>query len=147
MLRSVTFLLVLQHFGGVQGNIEIFLCLGNIFTQVDKNFCWENRSCISDFCSNGGSVFRWWGLSDKDRCSTKSVGHTLLRNRLQGVIFICLQGMPFSLLQGRFASGMLNGRPVWTDIQVNFPKNGWAAIGTHTFEFAQFDNFRVEAIP
>lgn len=53
--------------------------------------------------------------------------------------------MCFFLLQGRFASGMLNDKSLWTDIPVNFPKNGWAAIGTHSFEFAQFDNFHVEA--
>jgi len=49
------------------------------------------------------------------------------------------------IIKGRFSSGMLNGRYVWTNIPVSFPKNGWAAIGTHSFEFAQFDNFHVEA--
>uniref|UniRef100_A0A8C9A162 Galactocerebrosidase n=1 Tax=Prolemur simus TaxID=1328070 RepID=A0A8C9A162_PROSS len=48
-------------------------------------------------------------------------------------------------IKGRLASGMLNDKFLWTDIPVNFPKNGWAAIGTHSFEFAQFDNFHVEA--
>ncbi|XP_008579433.1 PREDICTED: galactocerebrosidase [Galeopterus variegatus] len=48
-------------------------------------------------------------------------------------------------IKGRFSSGMLNNKPLWTDIPVNSPKNGWAAIGTHSFEFAQFDNFHVEA--
>ncbi|XP_054423157.1 galactocerebrosidase isoform X1 [Pteronotus mesoamericanus] len=50
-------------------------------------------------------------------------------------------------IKGQFASGLLDGKPLWTDIQVTFPKNGWAAIGTHAFEFAQFDNFHVEATP
>lgn len=54
-------------------------------------------------------------------------------------------GVPLSFLQGRLSSGMLNGSYVWTNIPVSFPKNGWAAIGTRSFEFAQFDNFRVEA--
>ncbi|XP_004398149.1 PREDICTED: galactocerebrosidase isoform X2 [Odobenus rosmarus divergens] len=49
------------------------------------------------------------------------------------------------IVKGRFSSGMLNGRAVWTNIPVSFPKNGWAAIGTYSFEFAQFDNFHVEA--
>ncbi|KAM9645745.1 galactocerebrosidase isoform 1-T1 [Trichechus inunguis] len=48
-------------------------------------------------------------------------------------------------IKGSFCSGMLNGKPLWTDVRVNFPKNGWAAIGTYSFEFAQFDNFQVEA--
>ncbi|KAJ8792120.1 hypothetical protein J1605_019971 [Eschrichtius robustus] len=55
-------------------------------------------------------------------------------------------GMCFSPLQGGFCSGTVNGKPLWKNVSVNFPKNGWAAIGTHSFEFAQFDNFRVEAI-
>ncbi|XP_019497908.1 PREDICTED: galactocerebrosidase isoform X1 [Hipposideros armiger] len=50
-------------------------------------------------------------------------------------------------ISGDHSSGRLNGKPLWTDIRVHFPKNGWAAIGTHSFEFAQFDNFRVEAHP
>ncbi|KAM7159515.1 galactocerebrosidase isoform 1-T1 [Molossus nigricans] len=50
-------------------------------------------------------------------------------------------------VEGRFSSGMLNGKSLWSDIQVNFPKNGWAAIGTYSFEFAQFDNFYVDAAP
>ncbi|XP_070449763.1 galactocerebrosidase isoform X2 [Equus przewalskii] len=49
-------------------------------------------------------------------------------------------------IKGHFSSGMLNGKPLWTNVPVNFPKNGWAAIGTHFFEFAQFDNFYVEAM-
>ncbi|KAB0399275.1 hypothetical protein E2I00_013257 [Balaenoptera physalus] len=49
-------------------------------------------------------------------------------------------------INGGFSSGTLNGKPLWKNVSVNFPKNGWAAIGTHSFEFAQFDNFRVEAI-
>ncbi|KAM6201121.1 galactocerebrosidase [Rhynchocyon petersi] len=48
-------------------------------------------------------------------------------------------------IKGCYCSGMLNGKPLWNDVHVNFPKNGWAAIGTYAFEFAQFDNFQVEA--
>uniref|UniRef100_A0A8C8T4I7 Galactocerebrosidase n=1 Tax=Peromyscus maniculatus bairdii TaxID=230844 RepID=A0A8C8T4I7_PERMB len=44
-----------------------------------------------------------------------------------------------------FASGMLNGKVLWENVPVKYSRNGWAAIGTHTFEFAQFDNFHVEA--
>ncbi|XP_066132408.1 galactocerebrosidase isoform X2 [Saccopteryx bilineata] len=50
-------------------------------------------------------------------------------------------------IKGRLSSGTLNGQPLWTNVPVNFPKNGWAAIGTSAFEFAQFDNFQVEATP
>ncbi|XP_016045377.1 galactocerebrosidase isoform X3 [Erinaceus europaeus] len=48
-------------------------------------------------------------------------------------------------IKGHLSSGMLNGRPLWRKVHTSFPKNGWAAIGTHSFAFAQFDNFHVEA--
>lgn len=40
---------------------------------------------------------------------------------------------------------MLNGFPLWKNAVVPHPMNGWAAIGTSSFEFAQFDNFLVDA--
>ncbi|XP_029349654.1 galactocerebrosidase isoform X2 [Echeneis naucrates] len=46
---------------------------------------------------------------------------------------------------GPLASGMLNGYPLWKNAVVLNPKNGWAAIGTHSFELAQFDNFAIVA--
>lgn len=47
--------------------------------------------------------------------------------------------------QGQYASGMLDGQPLWKISGVSSPKNGWAAIGTSSFELAQFDNFYVFA--
>lgn len=47
--------------------------------------------------------------------------------------------------QGDYAFGMLNGYPLWKNAVVLQPKNGWAAIGTLSFESAQFDNFLVDA--
>lgn len=47
--------------------------------------------------------------------------------------------------QGASASGLLNGYPLWENVTISKPSNGWAAIGTRSFEFAQFDNFHVEA--
>lgn len=49
------------------------------------------------------------------------------------------------MLQGQSASGMVDGRQLWKVTGVSSPKNGWAAIGTHSFELAQFDNFNVLA--
>ncbi|KAM5272873.1 galactocerebrosidase isoform 2-T2 [Ctenodactylus gundi] len=49
-------------------------------------------------------------------------------------------------IEGHSCSGKLNGKSLWENIHVIFPQNGWAAIGTHSFQFAQFDNFHVEAI-
>lgn len=48
-------------------------------------------------------------------------------------------------IKGYLAFGMLNGKILWKNVPVKYPEHGWAAIGTHTFEFAQFDNFHVDA--
>ncbi|XP_069592492.1 galactocerebrosidase isoform X1 [Ranitomeya imitator] len=48
-------------------------------------------------------------------------------------------------VKGFSASGLLNGNPLWTDVITLGPVHGWAAIGTGALEFAQFDNFMVEA--
>ncbi|XP_034714382.1 galactocerebrosidase isoform X2 [Etheostoma cragini] len=48
-------------------------------------------------------------------------------------------------VKGQYASGLLNGYPLWKNAVVLTPKNGWAAIGTRSFELAQFDNFAVVA--
>lgn len=47
--------------------------------------------------------------------------------------------------QGQLASGKLNGYQLWKNGVVLTPPSGWAAIGTHSFELAQFDNFAVTA--
>lgn len=51
----------------------------------------------------------------------------------------------FFFKQGNNAFGMLNSFLLWKDAVVVQPKHGWAAIGTSSFEFAQFDNFVVDA--
>ncbi|XP_012682078.1 galactocerebrosidase-like [Clupea harengus] len=48
-------------------------------------------------------------------------------------------------VKGQFAHGMLNGYLLWKDAVILNPRNGWAAIGTYSFEYAQFDNFQVVA--
>ncbi|XP_051775769.1 galactocerebrosidase [Erpetoichthys calabaricus] len=48
-------------------------------------------------------------------------------------------------IKGYEASGFLNGYPLWKNLLILGPKNGWAAIGTGTFEKTQFDNFLLEA--
>lgn len=59
--------------------------------------------------------------------------------------YIGLQIIYILVLQGQYASGQLNGYPLWKNAVVLAPKNGWAAIGTNSYELAQFDNFAVEA--
>ncbi|KAI2651722.1 Galactocerebrosidase [Labeo rohita] len=48
-------------------------------------------------------------------------------------------------VKGYFATGMLNGYLLWKNAVVVEPKNGWVALGTLSFEYAQFDNFKVNA--
>ncbi|XP_038584226.1 galactocerebrosidase isoform X2 [Micropterus salmoides] len=48
-------------------------------------------------------------------------------------------------VKGQYASGLMNGYLLWKNAVVLTPKNGWAAIGTRSFELAQFDNFAVVA--
>ncbi|XP_074091686.1 galactocerebrosidase isoform X2 [Macrotis lagotis] len=42
-------------------------------------------------------------------------------------------------------SAAIDGVVLWTGGKFFYPQNGWAAIGTGSFEFAQFDNFHIEA--
>uniref|UniRef100_A0AAY4AYB7 Galactocerebrosidase n=1 Tax=Denticeps clupeoides TaxID=299321 RepID=A0AAY4AYB7_9TELE len=72
---------------------------------------------------------------------TNDIGETVLAEGLSGT----KAGVWYTLsltVKGQFAFGMLNGRVLWKDAVVLNPKNGWAAIGTHSFEFGQFDNFK-----
>lgn len=48
-------------------------------------------------------------------------------------------------VEGSSAYGLLNGLPLWKGEITVGPAHGWAAIGTASFEFAQFDNFMVKA--
>ncbi|KAL7872834.1 hypothetical protein AOLI_G00119050 [Acnodon oligacanthus] len=48
-------------------------------------------------------------------------------------------------VKGSNAFGELNGHVLWKNAVGLVPKNGWAAIGTSSFQLAQFDNFAVQA--
>ncbi|KAM9701091.1 galactocerebrosidase isoform 2-T2 [Menidia menidia] len=48
-------------------------------------------------------------------------------------------------VQGGEAWGTLDGVPLWGGVAVATPVSGWAAIGTSSFQTAQFDNFAVSA--
>ncbi|XP_053553556.1 galactocerebrosidase isoform X1 [Bombina bombina] len=49
------------------------------------------------------------------------------------------------IVDGIYASGLVNGQQLWKDVITIGPLHGWTAIGTSSFEFAQFDNFMIEA--
>ncbi|XP_061701369.1 galactocerebrosidase [Syngnathoides biaculeatus] len=48
-------------------------------------------------------------------------------------------------VRGALAWGRLNGFLLWKNAVALTPSNGWAAVGTRSFEPAQFDNFAVKA--
>uniref|UniRef100_A0A671N9N3 Galactocerebrosidase n=1 Tax=Sinocyclocheilus anshuiensis TaxID=1608454 RepID=A0A671N9N3_9TELE len=49
-------------------------------------------------------------------------------------------------VKGNYASADLDGYPLWKNAVLWEPRHGWAAIGTSSFELAQFDNFAIEAL-
>ncbi|XP_056333351.1 galactocerebrosidase isoform X2 [Danio aesculapii] len=48
-------------------------------------------------------------------------------------------------VKGNYASADLNGSSLWKNTVFLKPSRGWAAIGTSSFQLAQFDNFVIEA--
>lgn len=49
-------------------------------------------------------------------------------------------------VNGTHGSAEVNGYPLWKNEVLLMPENGWAAIGTSSFQPAQFDNFAIEAV-
>ncbi|CAM9318429.1 unnamed protein product, partial [Lampetra planeri] len=74
-----------------------------------------------------------------------TAGQTVLAEGLSGTRAYDWHTLSLTV-DGQFASGQLNGYPLWKRAVVLTPNNGWAAIGTRSFELAQFDNFSVEAL-
>ncbi|XP_068948478.1 galactocerebrosidase [Petaurus breviceps papuanus] len=48
-------------------------------------------------------------------------------------------------INGSSVGVVLDNMLLWKGMLSSHSQNGWAAIGTHSYEFAQFDNFHVEA--
>ncbi|XP_020855953.1 galactocerebrosidase isoform X1 [Phascolarctos cinereus] len=48
-------------------------------------------------------------------------------------------------IKGSSVDVILDNWLLWKGNLPSYPQNGWAAIGTRSFEFAQFDNFHIEA--
>ncbi|XP_062863241.1 galactocerebrosidase [Trichomycterus rosablanca] len=98
----------------------------------------------------GGSVrsargiFFWVFADGTYKVTNDLSGETVLAEGLSGTRAHAWHTLTLSV-QGYFASGELNGYVLWKDAVVLGPKNGWAAIGTNSFELAQFDNFVVQA--
>ncbi|XP_029543555.1 galactocerebrosidase isoform X1 [Oncorhynchus nerka] len=88
-------------------------------------------------------VFFWVFADGSYKVTNDLVGKTVLAEGLSGTRAYGWHTLTLTV-EGQYATGLLNGYPLWKDAVVLGPKNGWAAIGTHSFELAQFDNFGVE---
>ncbi|XP_021258153.1 galactocerebrosidase isoform X3 [Numida meleagris] len=106
---------------------------------------------IAGRVDNGGiyvrrtkGVFFWVYADGTYRVTGDLAGEEILMKGLSGVRHNAWHTLTLNI-QGTSASGLLNGYPLWENVTISQPSNGWAAIGTRSFEFAQFDNFHVEA--
>uniref|UniRef100_A0A8C4UWT1 Galactocerebrosidase n=1 Tax=Falco tinnunculus TaxID=100819 RepID=A0A8C4UWT1_FALTI len=133
---------------------------------VIGNFQWVNMTVTCDIyiekqrdggvfiagrVDNGGiyvrrtkGVFFWVFADGTYRVTGDLAGEEILMKGLSGVRDNVWHTLTLNI-QGTSASGLLNGYPLWENVTVSEPSNGWAAMGTRSFEFAQFDNFHVEA--
>ncbi|XP_062974014.1 galactocerebrosidase isoform X2 [Elgaria multicarinata webbii] len=89
-------------------------------------------------------VFFWVFPDGTYRVTGDLLGEDVLMKGLSGVRPKAWHTLTL-ILTGSNASGMLNGYPLWENVTVYYPGNGWAAIGTHSFQLTQFDNFHVQA--
>ncbi|NXE25864.1 GALC Galactocerebrosidase, partial [Ardeotis kori] len=129
------------------------------------NFKWVNMTVTCDIyiekqrdggvfiagrVDNGGiyvrrttGVFFWVFADGTYRVTGDLAGKEILMKGVAGVRDNVWHTITLNV-QGTSASGLLNGYPLWENVTISKPSNGWAAIGTRSFEFAQFDNFHVE---
>ncbi|XP_031735158.1 galactocerebrosidase isoform X1 [Anarrhichthys ocellatus] len=89
-------------------------------------------------------VFFWVFADGTYKVTNDLSGQTVLAEGLSGTRAYGWHTLSLTV-EGQYASGLLNGYPLWKNAVVLTTKNGWAAIGTHSFELAQFDNFAVVA--
>ncbi|XP_074516793.1 galactocerebrosidase isoform X2 [Sebastes fasciatus] len=89
-------------------------------------------------------VFFWVYADGTYKVTNDLAGQTVLAEGQSGTRAYGWHTLSLTV-EGQYASGLLNGYPLWKNAVVLTPQNGWAAIGTHSFELAQFDNFAVVA--
>ncbi|XP_041810336.1 galactocerebrosidase isoform X2 [Chelmon rostratus] len=89
-------------------------------------------------------VFFWVFADGSYKVTNDLAGQTVLAEGQSGTRAYGWHTLSLTVT-GQYASGMLNGYLLWKNAVVLTPKNGWAAIGTRSFELAQFDNFAVVA--
>ncbi|KAM6969369.1 galactocerebrosidase isoform 2-T2 [Tautogolabrus adspersus] len=89
-------------------------------------------------------VFFWVFADGTYKVTNDLAGQTVLAEGQSGTRAFGWHTLTLTV-EGQFASGLLNGYPLWKKAVVLTPQNGWAAVGTRSFELAQFDNFNVVA--
>uniref|UniRef100_A0A9J8CVR8 Galactocerebrosidase n=2 Tax=Cyprinus carpio TaxID=7962 RepID=A0A9J8CVR8_CYPCA len=100
----------------------------------------------------GGGVIRstrgifFWVYADGTYKVTNDLsGMTVLAEGLSGTRARVWYKLTLTV-KGNYASADLNGYPLWKNAVLWEPRHGWVAIGTSSFELAQFDNFAIEAL-
>ncbi|XP_030248078.1 galactocerebrosidase isoform X2 [Sparus aurata] len=93
---------------------------------------------------SANGVFFWVFADGTYKVTNDLAGETVLAEGQSGTRAYVWHTLSLTV-EGQYASGLLNGYPLWKNAVVLTAKNGWAAIGTHSFELAQFDNFAVVA--
>ncbi|CAL8271411.1 unnamed protein product [Merluccius merluccius] len=89
-------------------------------------------------------VFYWVFADGTYKVTNDLAGQTVLAEGLSGTRAFGWHTLTLTV-KGQYATGLLNGYTLWKNAVVLGPKNGWAAIGTKSFELDQFDNFAVTA--
>ncbi|KAJ0009244.1 hypothetical protein NQD34_016659 [Periophthalmus magnuspinnatus] len=89
-------------------------------------------------------VFYWVYADGTYKVTNDLAGQTVLAEGKSGTRAYGWHTLTLTV-QGQYAFGLLNGYPLWKNAVALTPKNGWAAIGTNSYELAQFDNFAVKA--
>ncbi|KAI4803766.1 hypothetical protein KUCAC02_025414 [Chaenocephalus aceratus] len=89
-------------------------------------------------------VFFWVFADGTYKVTNDLAGQTVLAEGQSGTRAYGWHTLTLTV-EGPYASGLLNGYPLWKNAMVLAPPSGWAALGTHSFELAQFDNFAVLA--
>uniref|UniRef100_A0A8C4NJW6 Galactocerebrosidase n=1 Tax=Dicentrarchus labrax TaxID=13489 RepID=A0A8C4NJW6_DICLA len=93
---------------------------------------------------SANGVFFWVFADGTYKVTNDLAGQTVLAEGQSGTRAYGWHTLSLTV-KGQYALGQLNGYPLWKNAVVLTPKNGWAAIGTRSFELAQFDNFAVVA--
>uniref|UniRef100_A0A670Y5S5 Galactosylceramidase n=1 Tax=Pseudonaja textilis TaxID=8673 RepID=A0A670Y5S5_PSETE len=123
-----------------------FIITCDIYIESNKGgaFIAGRISKAGIYVASAKGIFFWVFPDGTYQVTGDLAGNEILMKGLSGVQANRWHTLTL-ILKGSNISGMLNGYPLWENVTTHSPENGWAAIGTHSFELTQFDNFHVEA--